>query len=174
MKNGRFQIYTGDGKGKTTAAVGLAVRAAGAGLRVYIGQFIKDQEYSEVALLRRLPGVRVELYGTGRGCLITEKPDDTDRAFALAGVDKILAAMTSGTYDLVIADEINVAWLLKLLDTEDWKRCALGRPAGVELVFTGRGLPPGAEELADLITQMQEVRHYYTTESLPARKGIES
>lgn len=173
MRQGRFQIYTGDGKGKTTAAMGLALWAAGAGMRVFIGQFIKDREYSEVALLRRLPGIRVELFGTGRGCLITGKPDDMDRAFALRGVERILAVMASGLYDLVIADEINVAWLLGLITREDWERCARGRPPQVELVFTGRGLPPGAEELAHLITHMQEVRHYYSKEGLPAREGIE-
>lgn len=95
---GQFQIYTGDGKGKTTAALGLAVRAAGAGMRVYIGQFIKDQEYHEVPLLRRL-GVVVELYGTGKGCLIGKHPAQEDLDAAADGLQKAQAALQSGQYD---------------------------------------------------------------------------
>ena len=158
---GQFQIYTGDGKGKTTAALGLAVRAAGAGMRVYIGQFIKDQEYHEVPLLRRL-GVVVELYGTGKGCLIGKHPAQED-----------LDALQSGQYDLVILDEINVAWQLGLLQETQLEQLAKLRPQPVELVYTGRGCPPALLQLADLVTEMQEVKHYYHTKGLLAREGIE-
>lgn len=127
---GQFQIYTGDGKGKTTAALGLAVRAAGAGMRVYIGQFIKDQEYHEVPLLRRL-GVVVELYGTGKGCLIGKHPAQEDLDAAADGLQKAQAALQSGQYDLVILDEINVAWQLGLLPRKpslnNWQSCAHSR-----------------------------------------------
>ena len=137
---GQFQIYTGDGKGKTTAALGLAVRAAGAGMRVYIGQFIKDQEYHEVPLLRRL-GVVVELYGTGKGCLIGKHPAQEDLDAAADGLKKAQAALQSGQYDLVILDEINVAWQLGLLQETQLEQLAKLRPQPVELVYTGRGCP---------------------------------
>ena len=128
---GQFQIYTGDGKGKTTAALGLAVRAAGAGMRVYIGQFIKDQEYHEVPLLRRL-GVVVELYGTGKGCLIGKHPAQEDLDAAADGLKKAQAALQSGRYDLVILDEINVAWQLGLLQETQLEQLAKLRPQPVE------------------------------------------
>ena len=169
---GQFQIYTGDGKGKTTAALGLAVRAAGAGMRVYIGQFIKDQEYHEVPLLRRL-GVVVELYGTGQGCLIGKHPAQEDLDAAADGLKKAQAALQSGRYDLVILDEINVAWQLGLLQETQLEQLAKLRPQPVELVYTGRGCPPALLQLADLVTEMQEVKHYYHTKGLLAREGIE-
>ncbi len=174
MSQGQFHIYTGDGKGKTTAAVGLAVRAAGAGWQVYMGQFIKDMCYSEVPVLRGLPGVVVELYGTGEGCLIEGPPAQRDRDRAKEGLKRLKQAMGSGRYDLVIADEINVAWQLGLISQEEWTAVAQARPPGVELVFTGRGVPPGGEALADLVTHMQQVKHYYATKGLAARPGIES
>ena len=177
---GQFQIYTGDGKGKTTAALGLAVRAAGAGMRVYIGQFIKDQEYHEVPLLRRL-GVVVELYGTGKGCLIGKHPaqEDLDAINSKLVIrrgeeeETAQAALQSGQYDLVILDEINVAWQLGLLQETQLEQLAKLRPQPVELVYTGRGCPPALLQLADLVTEMQEVKHYYHTKGLLAREGIE-
>lgn len=173
MTEGQFHIYTGDGKGKTTAAIGLALRAAGAGWRVYMGQFIKDICYGEVKLLRSLPGVTVALFGTGDGCLIDGPPKPQDYACARNGLQCVKEAMTNGRYDLVIADEINVAWLMGLISTEDWMDVARVRPPSVELVFTGRGLPPGGEQLADLVTDMREVKHYYATKGLTSRTGIE-
>ena len=138
---GQFQIYTGDGKGKTTAALGLAVRAAGAGMRVYIGQFIKDQEYHEVPLLRRL-GVVVELYGTGKGCLIGKHPAQEDLDAAADGLKKAQAALQSGRYDLVILDEINVAWQLGLLQETQLEQLAKLRPQPVELFIPDAAARP--------------------------------
>ena len=145
MEQGQFQVYTGDGKGKTTAAIGLAIRAIGAGMRIYVGQFIKDMEYSEISVLRR-EGVVVELYGTGKGCLIGKNP----------------------------AEEINVAYQLGLLTEEQLLKLVQKKPASVELVFTGRGCPKSVLNQADLVTEMVEVKHYYHTKGLLARKGIES
>ena len=173
MQTGQFQVYTGDGKGKTTAALGLALRACGAGLRVYIGQFIKKGEYSEIKALRALPGVTVEQYGSGKGLLVRREPDDEDRACARAGLDRITAALTGGDYDVVIADEINCAPACGLLAQEDLLALIDRRPGNVELVFTGRGAAQAVLDRADLITEMRAVRHYYRDKGLPAREGIE-
>lgn len=173
MEQGQFQIYDGGGKGKTTAAVGLAVRALGAGLKVYMGQFIKDMEYHEIGILKQIPGMTAELYGNGKGCLIGRYPSEDDINAAAAGVEKAMTALKSGQYDVVILDEINVAWKLGLLKEEELLRLAKERPSGVELVFTGRGCPESVMEMADLITEMKEVRHYYNTKGLLARDGIE-
>lgn len=173
MEQGQFQIYTGDGKGKTTAAIGLAIRALGAGYRVYMGQFIKDMEYHEIKLLRQFPGMTVELYGTGKGCLIDKEPHIEDRNAAKNGVFRAMEALVSGRYDLVILDEINVAWQLHLVEEEEMLQLAEARPEHTELVFTGRGCPKSVLDRADLITQMTQVRHYYETKGLLARDGIE-
>ncbi len=173
MEQGQVQIYCGDGKGKTTAAVGLAVRAAGAGLRVYMGQFIKDMAYHEVSVLSNLSGVTVELYGSGRGCFIGRTPDPQDVAAAQAGLAKAAYALRQGRYDLVILDEINVACRLGLLSAADLLDLMAQRPASVELVYTGRGCPAEVLAQADLVTEMREVRHYYHTKKLLARDGIE-
>ena len=170
MEQGQFQIYTGNGKGKTTAAVGLIVRAAGAGLRCYLGQFIKDHDAPEVELLRALPGVTAEVYGR-RGCILGA-PLESDVAAAEDGLRRLKEACQQG-YDLVVADEINVAWTLGLLDEDELLELVRSRPAGTELVFTGRNAPQSVLKEADLITEMREVRHYYQTKGLTARPGID-
>lgn len=173
MENAQFQVYTGNGKGKTTAAVGLTVRASGAGLKVYFGQFIKDMEYSEVEMMRALPGVSVELYGTGKGCLVDKKPSREDYASAAAGLGRLRAAMLSGDYDLVVADEINIACAMGLMSEEALMELIFCRPSRVELVFTGRYAPQRVLDAADLVTEMREIRHYYAGKGLEARLGIE-
>ena len=172
MEIGQFQVYTGDGKGKTTAALGLALRAAGAGLRVYIGEFMKAGETSEHASLRRL-GITVEQFGSGKGLLIRREADADDRACAREGLKKVRRAMTGGAYDLVIADEINVAMACALLEEADLLALADARPEGVELVFTGRGATEAIIDRADLVTEMRAVRHYFRDKGLTARTGIE-
>ena len=173
MENGQTHIYTGDGKGKTTAAMGLALRALGAGKTVYIGQFIKDMEYHEIDVLRKIGGVTIELYGSGDGCFIGRVPEQKDLDAAKNGIDSIRNAMLGGKYDLVIADEINVAWLLHVVKEEDMVSLLDEKPDTVELVFTGRGCPQSVLDKADLITEMKEVRHYYTEKGLFARDGVE-
>ncbi len=173
MFNGKFQIYTGNGKGKTTAALGLALRASGAGFRIYFGQFIKDSEYSEIKRLRELPGLTVEQYGKGNGCLIGKTPTESDIACAEKGLGRLREAMLSGKYNVVIADEINCAFGLNLLTGKQLEELAGQRPQDVELVFTGRWAPKSLIEMADLVTEMTEVKHYYSTENLSARVGIE-
>ncbi len=173
--DGRFQIYTGNGKGKTTAALGLAVRAACAGYRVYIGQFMKGRNSSELALPEHFPGlISIEQYGSPRLIGKGEKPDAVDLGKAKAGLDSIGAAMLSGDYDLVVADEINVAVHMGLIDESEVVDLARKKPGKVELVFTGRHAPQTLIDEADLVTEMKEVKHYYAAEGLEARKGIET
>ncbi|MCL2789852.1 MAG: cob(I)yrinic acid a,c-diamide adenosyltransferase [Desulfobulbus sp.] len=168
---GFVQIYTGDGKGKTTAVLGLAIRAAGAGLRVYIGQFVKNADYSELHALRHLPeAITIEQYGLG--CMLIHAVTRQDIDAARHGLATINAAMTSGTFDLVIADEINVACVLGLLEECDLLELVARRPPAVELVLTGRGAPLSVLERADLVTEMRTIKHYYERGVL-ARKGIE-
>jgi cob(I)alamin adenosyltransferase len=176
MDKGYFQVYTGNGKGKTTAAIGLAVRALGAGMSVYIGQFIKGMRYSEIATLETLaaalePGrLTVEQYG--RGCFIFRDPVQEDRDAAAAGLAKAKAALESGRYGLVILDELNVAVQVGVLTEADALAVAAARPPEVELVVTGRYATEAMMAAADLVTEMREVRHYYK-QGVEARDGIE-
>jgi len=172
---GRFQLYTGNGKGKTTAALGLAVRAACAGMKVYIGQFMKGQDYSELCLPDHFPEtITMEQYGTPRLICKGEKPSEDDMRSAAAGLDKIKTIMVSGEFDLVIADELNVAVHMGILTGKDVMDFIGQRPDDVELVLTGRYAPESFIEAADLVTEMREIKHYYATENLQAREGIES
>lgn len=171
MELGQFQVYTGDGKGKTTAALGLTLRASGAGLTVFIGQFIKSAPTSELAALRRLEGVTVEQFGSGLGLLVGREATRADVDGAKAGVERLMDAMRE--YDVVIADEINCALAAGLLGEGDLLRLVDARPEGTELVFTGRGASPAILARADLVTVMRAVKHYFADKGLPARVGIE-
>jgi len=168
---GYVQVYTGDGKGKTTAALGLALRAAGAGLKVFIGQFIKSMAYSEIKALQHFEG-RITLRQFGRGCFIRGNPCQADIDVAKQALDAIGAALKSGDYDVVIADEANVAFQCKIVTEADLVTLIKARPPQVELVLTGRGAPPAVIEHADLVTEMKAVKHYYD-QGIMAREGIE-
>ena len=169
---GQIHVYTGDGKGKTTAALGLAVRAAGADKKVYIGQFIKDMEYHEVKVLRSV-GVSVELYGSGDGCFINREPGQNDVQAAEDAVQRAKQAAACGEYDVVILDEINIAHTLKLISTQQMLDIMDSKADKTELVFTGRYCPQEVLDKADLVTEMKEIRHYYNTKGLLSRDGIE-
>ena len=171
MQNGQFQVYTGDGKGKTTAALGLALRASGAGLRVFIGQFMKAGPTSELSALARLENVTAEQFGSGKGLLMGREADADDRACARAGLARVREAL--GKYDVVIADEINCACTYGLLDVSDLLSLIDARPATAELVFTGRDACDEVLARADLVTEMRAVKHYYAQKGLCARVGIE-
>jgi cob(I)alamin adenosyltransferase len=166
-----FHVYTGDGKGKTTAALGLALRAAGAGWNVFIGQFAKGQPTSELDALRRFDD-RITIRQFGSENLIGPRPEDADRLQAEEGLAQCAAAISSGRYRLVILDEANVAATMRLLTLPKLLEVIDTRPAGVELVFTGRWAPPEILDRADLVTEMREVKHYYRR-GVPARVGIE-
>lgn len=171
MKEKRYiHLYTGDGKGKTTAAFGLAVRAACAGLNVYIGQFVKGMEYSEVGVQKVMPNIKIEQYG--RDCFIEKNPEAEDFACAEIGFEKIKAALKSDEYDVVILDEITVALYYKLVDLDELLEVLKTRNKSIEVVLTGRNAPEELIEIADLVTEMQEIKHYYR-QGVLSRKGID-
>ena len=169
---GLIQVYTGDGKGKTTAALGLALRAAGHGMYTYIGQFLKGRSYGELESIERLaPQVTLEQYGLGAWVHAGGVTPDQSEAVQ-DGLTKACQALLSGEYDIVVLDEVNVALhfgvlteaqILDLIDT---------KPPRVELVLTGRRVPRAILERADLVTEMQEVRHPFH-QGISARPGIE-
>ena len=149
----------------------MAVRAVGAGLKVFMGQFVKGMEYSELKSLERLsPQMKVKQYG--REKFVHGNPTEEDIAAARAGYDEIREIIKSGQYDLVILDEANIAVYFKLLSVEDLLALIDEKPKSVELVFTGRKADPKLIEKADLVTEMKEIKHYYG-EGILAREGIE-
>jgi cob(I)alamin adenosyltransferase len=168
------QVYTGDGKGKTTAAFGLALRAAGRGLRVYIGQFMKGQEYGEFFSAGMLGGlVDVEQFGSPNCIRLKDDPDPKDVALAAAGLERSREALMGGEYRIVILDEVIMAVYFKLITEADLLGLIDARPDDVELICTGRRAPQSLLDRADLVTEMREIKHPYNTEKLKARDGIE-
>ena len=170
LKNGLIQIYTGCGKGKTTAAFGLAMRAAGAGLKVYIMQFIKSGCYSEVKTLKKVPNITIEQ--CGRGCFIKKRPSKKDIECVLIGVKKVSKKINSKKYGIIILDEVNVALSLGLVKKEFILELIKNKPKDVELVLTGRYCPKYLFKKADLITEMREIKHPYKN-GIKSRIGIE-
>lgn len=168
---GYVQVYTGNGKGKTTAALGLALRAAGAGLRVFIGQFAKGRPYSEIKSLGRFDDL-ITLRQYGSGCFIFGEPRQEDRDAAARGLAEIREAVSSGRYDVVILDEANIATFYNLVNIEELLAVIDQRPPHVELILTGRNAHEQILSRADLITEMLEVKHYYAA-GVEARDGIE-
>jgi cob(I)alamin adenosyltransferase len=170
---GYVQVYTGNGKGKTTAALGLALRAAGSGFRTYIGQFMKGQRYGELRSVKMLaPFVKIEQFGRRTFLHVTKDPDPDDVRRARRGLDRCRAAMLSGRYDIVVLDEVSVAVHFNLLSAAAVVSVIDERPVSVELVLTGRYAPPAVIRKADLVTEMREIKHYYRR-NIPARRGIE-
>ncbi len=170
---GYVQVYTGDGKGKTTAALGLALRAAGSGFRTYIGQFMKGQRYGELKSVKKLaPLVTIEQFGRRTFLHVTKNPDPEDILRARRGLARCREAMLSGHYDIVVLDEVNVAIHFNLLSVADVLAVIGEKPRGVELVLTGRRAPAAFIRRADLVTEMKEIKHYYQKD-VPARRGIE-
>jgi cob(I)alamin adenosyltransferase len=166
------QVYTGDGKGKTSAAFGLALRALGRGLKVYVVQFIKGGfDYGELHTFRQLANLHLRAFG--RGKFITEKPPDAeDINLAQDALKWSEQVITSGKYDVVILDEVNVALSLKLIALGDVVQLVKNKPRHVELILTGRSAPRELIELADLVTEMKEIKHPFS-KGVPPRKGIE-
>ena len=170
MEKGYVHVYTGNGKGKTTTMLGLTLRATGAGFRVYIGQFLKSGEYSEVKALKQLRGVEIEQYGEVG--FIINGATEKDIKIARAGFCKAKAAIYSGQYDVIMLDEINVAVDLGLIDVQEVVDLIKEKPLNVELVLTGRNAAPKIIEAADLVSEIMEVKHYYNA-GVMARVGIE-
>ncbi len=165
-----IQVYTGNGKGKTTAALGLALRAAGAGLKIYIGQFVKGKKYSELVAIKKIKNIKVEQFGSA--CFIRQAPTKKDVELAKRGLGKIRKIISAGCYDIVILDEINIALKLRLLPLKDVISALKKTPKKMEVVLTGRDAHPKILKLADLISEIKEVKHYYK-KGIKARRGIE-
>jgi len=171
LEKGYVQIYTGNGKGKTTAAFGLALRAAGNDMKVFIGQFIKGMKYCEIKALEKLSEhITVKQYG--RGCFINKKPDGKDIRTAVSGFEELKKIVASCNYDLVILDEINIALHFHLISIDDVIELIDSKPDEMELVITGRKADKRLIDKADLVTEMSEVKHYYKNGVL-SRKGID-
>jgi len=164
-------LYTGNGKGKTTAAIGLAVRAAGHGLKTYIGQFMKGQLYGELTALKNHPLIFIEQYGDPV-CIRKEDVTQMHIDQALIGLKKVSEAMLSGQYDILVMDEVNVTVWFGLLEVEDVLDILDQRPDNMEVILTGRNADEKLIQAADLVTEMKEVKHYYT-QGVLARDGIE-
>lgn len=167
---GMIHVYTGNGKGKTTAAIGLAMRALGAGQRVFLGQFVKGMPYSELESLKLHQGLTVRQYG--RDCFIRNKPSLEDIQVARKGLEEMALVLKKGEYQLVILDEANIAVYYQLFTVEELLATIKGRAPGVEVVVTGRMAPEELIAEAHLVTRMEEVKHYYQN-GVPARVGIE-
>lgn len=171
MRKGYIQVYTGDGKGKTTAALGLALRAAGAGLRVFIFQFIKKKRCSEHKLLERFQDL-IKMKQYGKGFIMGRKPTRPDIKAAQDGFKEIKEILRSGNYDVLILDEANVAVHYNLLAVKNLLELMAAKPRGTELIITGRYADKRVVQMADLVTEMKEVKHY-RKKGVKARAGIE-
>ncbi len=171
LEKGFVHIYTGPGKGKTTAAIGLGVRAAGAGFKVYMIQFMKGRRYSELDALKHLSNFTVVQYGRDE-FVSKEKPEQIDIDFAKKGLEHAKKILKEGKCDMVILDEINVAVDYKLIHLKDVLKLVDEKPEKMELVLTGRYAPPELVKSADLVTEMLEIKHPYQKGVL-ARKGID-
>lgn len=170
MEKGYVQIYTGNGKGKTTAALGLSLRAVCAGRRVYFGQFLKGMNYSELDAGKYLPGFDLQQFGTDS--FIYEKPSPEDIAAAREGLERAEEVLASGEYDLVVLDEVNLAVHYGLFTAEELIGIIGKRDPRVEVVLTGRYAHISLIEKADLVTEMMEIKHYFN-DGVMAREGIE-
>jgi cob(I)alamin adenosyltransferase len=173
LGKGYVQVYTGNGKGKTTAALGLAFRAMGRGLKTYIGQFMKGQFYGELKAAGMVPGnITIEQYGKDTFIHVKSPPNAEDVQLAKAGLAKAKEAIHSGKYDIVVLDEITTAHFFQLISLEEMMELIAEKPDGLELIFTGRYAPQELKDEADLVTEMTEIKHYYR-QKVDARDGIE-
>jgi cob(I)alamin adenosyltransferase len=173
LSRGLIQVYTGDGKGKTTCALGLALRAVGQGLQAYMVQFMKGRETGEVkaAAGRLAPDLTLRPFGRP-GLVNLRDPAPEDLALVREAWDLARQVILAGAHDLVILDEVNLALTFNLLPREEVFQVLRERPPWVEVVLTGRQAPPELIEMADLVTEMRPLKHYYEA-GVPARRGIE-
>lgn len=170
MEKGYIHLYTGNGKGKTTAALGLAIRAIGAGNSVFIAQFVKGMHYSELDVLKRFPEITLKQYGLD--CFIVNKPTQKDIDAAQIGWKETSAIIKQNRYDLVVLDEICIALYYHLIELHEVLDVLQKKTLSLEIVLTGRYAPKELIDKADLVTEMQEIKHYYNR-GIEARKGIE-
>ncbi len=180
LKRGYVQVYTGDCKGKTTAALGLAFRALGHGFKIHMIQFLKGKgtdrmawsEYGEWISARKF-GDQFIIEPFGRPEFVNPKhPKPEDIELAKKGVERALEIMKKNEVDILILDELNVAYMFNLISPDDILKILNNKPDDMELIITGRGAPKELMEKADLVTEMKEIKHYYY-QGIDARKGIE-
>ena len=171
-RKGLIQVYTGNGKGKTTAAFGQALRAIGQGFRVCVIQFMKGRKYGELlAGEKYLPNLTIHLSGLD-SFVMRENPAPLDIALARQGLALARKAISSGEYDMVILDELNVAADFKLIPLDEVIDLIKSKPRAVDLILTGRYAPPEVIALADTVSEIREVRHHYNA-GIKERAGIE-
>lgn len=170
-EKGYIQVYTGNGKGKTTASIGLSIRAIGAGYKVFIGQFLKGMKYSELTTFEMFAD-QIEIKQLGGECFVFGKPSGEDIRRAVDGLRICKEKIMSGKFDVVIMDEINVAVSLGLVPLDEVINIMDNKPESVELIMTGRNAHEKIMEKADLVTEMREIKHYYQ-KGVEAREGIE-
>jgi len=171
LKNGFVHVYTGNGKGKTTAAIGLGVRAAGAGLRVIMIQFMKGRRYSELDALQHLTNFMVVQFGRDE-FVSKENPEQVDIDLANKGLRYAKEVIQSNTYDVVILDEVNVALEYQLIALQDVLELVNNKPKNLELVCTGRYAPPELVKDADIVSEILEIKHPFQN-GVVSRKGID-
>lgn len=171
MEKTYVHVYTGNGKGKTTAALGLSIRAVCAGKKVFFAQFVKGQSTSELKLNDLLPNFVIQQFGGEQ--FIVKTPSVDDIAMAVEGLRICEDIIMKGDYDIVVLDEINIALYYELFSIDRVIDIIHKKPAHVELVLTGRYAPKKLIEMADIVTEMKEIKHYYSL-GVEAREGIEN
>ncbi len=170
MKRSFVHVYTGNGKGKTTTALGLSVRTALSGKKVFFAQFVKGMEYSELKVSQYIKNIEIRQFG--RECFIYEQPTEEDIQAANEGMDVCEKILKDVEYDLVVLDELNIALYYKLIPLERAVKAVKERTPSIEVAITGRYAPEEIIGTADLVTEMKEIKHYYN-QGVQARKGIE-
>ncbi len=171
MEKGIVHVYTGPGKGKTTAALGLGLRAVGAGFKVHMIQFMKGRRYSEIDAIENISNFTISQHG--RDEFVSKKnPEQVDIDFAREGFEHARKLVKDGKYDMIILDEVNVAVDYNLISVDDVLKLIEEKPEKLELVLTGRDAHPEIVKIADLVTEMLEIKHPYQ-QGVVARKGID-
>ena len=170
MDKGYVHVYTGNGKGKTTAALGLAIRAVSAGNKVFFGQLLKVMAYRDLKIQEYLPNLKIQQFGID--CFIYNDPTERDIQFARAGLKVCKDILAKGEYDVVVLDELTIAIYYKLFTEEEAIEIIQNRAPHVEVIVTGRYAGDGLIQIADLVTEMREIKHYYT-KGIESRKGID-
>lgn len=170
MTQGFIHLYTGNGKGKTTAAFGMALRAAMTGRKVFIGQFVKSMKYSETKIEHLLKNIQIKQFG--RGCYIKEKIEPIDIEMTINSLNECDRLMQSGDYDLVILDEILIALYFKFITVAEVLKVLDNKHPDTEVILTGRYAPQELIDRADLVTEMKEIKHYYT-QGVLSREGFD-
>lgn len=156
MNKGIVRLYTGDGKGKTTMALGLALRVFGEGRRVFVGQFIKDDPKGDIMALRKaIPGIVTAQFGCGTGCIAGREPDKTDLDCAKKGLERAKQALKSANFGLIVLDEITIPMYFGLISIKDIEELISLKSPGTELVFTGRYASDELKKLCDMVTVVE-------------------